>query len=100
MIVLPNGLYCGNIESRPYNIFRLNNFVYKSNNENYQTRLPVFKQRDVVILTYDSNNGILLFSKENDNGKLNAQISNLPKMTTYYWFVGHGGGTFSVSIVN
>ena len=87
---LPNGLLCGwNDSSSKNNIFRNNNFVYSSNNEDYSDRLPVFKSGDIILLSYDSNNGILSFCKENDNGKLDAQISNLPKENTYYWFVGH-----------
>ena len=87
---LPNGLYCGaNDTSIENNIFRKNNFVYKSNNENYKQRLPEIEKGDIIHLSYDSNNGILSFSKENDNGKLDAQISNLPTINTYYWFVAH-----------
>ena len=62
--------------------------------------MPVFKKDDVIILTYDSDFAVLSFSKENDNGKLDAQIYNLPKMNAYYWFVGHGAGTMSVTVVN
>ena len=98
--LLPNGLYCGSHEpSRSNNIFRRNNFVYKSNNENYKDRLPIFKSGDIIILSYDSNNGILSFNKENDNGKLNAPISNLPKENTYYWFVGHCALNMSLSVL-
>ena len=97
---LPNGLCCGNNESsRTNNIFRRNSFMYKSNNENYQTRLPPIKTGDIMILTYDSNNGILSFTKENDNSKLNAQIYNLPKGNTFYWFVGHIRGKMSLSVL-
>ena len=81
---LPNGLYCGFSElSTKNNIFRRNNFVYKSNNEYYKDRLPPIKSSDIIILSYDSNNGILSFGKENDDGKLTAQIYNLPKGNTY-----------------
>ena len=98
---LSNGLFCGNSEaSRAKNIFRKNKFSYKSNNENYKERLPPIQTGDVVILSYDSNNGILSFGKENDNGKLNAHICNLPKMNTYYWFVGHVSGEMSVTVLN
>ena len=88
---MPNGLYCGNVwndSSIKNNIFHHNNFLYKSNNENFKDRLPEFKSGDIItILSYDSNNDILSFGKENDNGKLNAQISHLPKGNTYYWFI-------------
>ena len=98
---LPNGLFCGYNElSIKNNIFRNNNFVYKSNNENYRQRLPPITKGDIIMLSYDSDNGILSFSKNNDYGKLNAQIYNLPKMETYYWFVGHHYGEMSLSVVS
>ena len=97
---LPNGLYCSYDDaSIKNNIFRKTKFIYRSNNENYKDRLPFLKSGDIIQLSYDSNNGILSFSKANDNGKLNAQISNLPKENTYYWFVGHRCGKMSLSVV-
>ena len=97
---LLHGLVCGNNQlSCTNNIFRQNKFVYKSNNDNYKDKLPGIETGDIVILSYDSNNQILSFCKENDNGKLNAQISNLPKENTYYWFVGHMSGKMCLSVV-
>ena len=100
---LPNGLLCGYNElSISKNIYRKNHFVYKSNNDNYKKRLPIIKSNDVILLSYDSDNGILSFSKEeNDDqvGELNAQISNLPIANTYYWFVGHEWGKMSLTVV-
>ena len=54
---------------------------------------------DIIILAYDSYKGILSFFKENDNGKLNAQIGNLPKENTFYWFVGHNLGKMCLSVI-
>ena len=97
---LPNGLLCGwNGSTIQNNVFRRNNFVYQSNNENYKNRLPPINSGDIIELSYDSNNGILLFCKENDNGKLNAQIYNLPTDNTYYWFVGHYLGKLCLSVL-
>ena len=115
---LVNGLYCGHgllADKTPtrQNIFRLNNFIYKSQNENYKKRLPRLEKGDIIQLSYDSDNAILSFSKEkqntssvlsffaqHDGGNLDAQISNLPKMNTYYWFVGHEHGKMSVSVID
>ena len=100
--LLPNGLLCGigdMIMSRPNNIFHKNNFDYCSNNENYKTRLPGWKENNVVVLEYDSDLSILSFSKENDNGKLDSCIKNLPKGETFYWFVGHYSGKMHLTIV-
>ena len=71
----------------------------KIDKENYKDRLPGFESGDIIQLSYDSNNGILSFFKENDNDKLNAQISNLPKENTYYWFVGRCWGKMSLSVI-
>ena len=39
--------------------------------------------------------------KENDNGKLNSFMKNLPKNTTLYWFVAHcDNKPMSISIVS
>ena len=98
--MLPNGLFCGNNNSsRENNIFRKNKFIYHSNNENYKTRLPGFENGDTIILQYDSNLSILSFSKENDNGKLDACIKNLPKDLTFYWFVGRTVGQICLSVL-
>ena len=68
---LAYGLHCGrNKSSRNNNIFRRNNFIYNSNNENYKDRFPWINSGDIITLSYDSNNGILSFYKENDNDKL------------------------------
>ena len=94
---LPNGLYCG--YGRKNNIFRKNNFVYQSKNDNYKHQLPPFKKGDIVVLTYNSDLYQLSFGKENDNGALNSFIKNLPKNITFYWFVGHNDDKpMSVSI--
>ena len=42
---------------------------------------------------------ILSFCKENDNGKLDACIKNLPKDETFYWFVGHYYGELSLTVL-
>ena len=98
---LPNGLYCGYRKSGvENNIFRKNNFIYCSNNENYKENLPLYKNGDIVVLEYDSNLSILHFSKENDNGKLNSCIKNLPKNETFCWFVGHFSGKMCLTVVD
>ena len=100
--LLPNGLYCGssqNESSIKNNIIRRNNFLYSSNNKYYPNDLPRIESGDIIQLSYDSNNGILSFNKENDNGKLNAQISNLPKENTYFWFVGQARGKMCLSLL-
>ena len=106
-VYVPNGLYCGTINtingdnsSMENNIFRVNKFIYKSNNDNYNSSLPPLKANDTIVLSYDSNVGILSFGKTDDNGKLDAQISNLPKMKTFYWFVARGWGRVSLTIVD
>ena len=71
------------------NIFRKNNFIYKSKNENYQKRLPFFETGDIIVLSYNSVLHQLSFECESDNGTLNSFIKNLPQNTTCYWFVGH-----------
>ena len=97
---LPYGLYCGWYDdTRTNNIFRKNKFVYCSNNENYKEGLPNIKAGDTIVLQYDSDASILSFSKENDNGKLDAYISNLPKDLTYYWFVGQYEGEMCLTVV-
>ena len=93
---LPNGLYC---QPDGNNIFRQNNFIYSSNNENYKKRLPSLKTNDTIILQYDSDLSILSFSKDNDNGKLNSYIKNLPKDLIFYWFVGHTYGQLCVTVI-
>ena len=98
----PNGLLCGepNHISGVNNIFRQNKFEYHSNNENYKEKLPPWQENDIVILQYDSDLSTLLFSKENDNGKLDSYIKNLPKKTTFCWFVGHQSEPMSLTIVD
>ena len=93
---LPNGLFCG------CNDFRLRkpDFVYKSGNKYYTGRLPGLYKGDVIRLLYNSDLNTLSFFKENDNGTLNAFVSNLPKNTTFYWFVGHACGKMSMTIVD
>ena len=98
---LPNGLYCGrNNNNIKNNIFRKNNFVYCSNNKNYINRLPSINEGDIIVLEYNSNISILSFSKENDNGKLDSYIKNLPKHETFCWFVGHGYGEMCLTVVH
>ena len=96
---VPNGLYCGNDNSISKNIFRLNKYIYQSNNKNYTTRLPGLQSGDIAILTYNSDLKQLSFAKENDNGKLDAYIHNLPKNEIFYWFVGHKLGQMSITIL-
>ena len=81
------------------NIFVKCNFVYHSNNENYKNRLPPLTKGDIIVLQYDSDLSILSFSKENDNGKLDSSIKNLPKNETFCWFVGHSDGPMCLNIV-
>ena len=98
---LPNGLYCGyEDDGRHNNIFRQNNFVYQSKNNNYKQRLPVFKTGDILLLSYNSALNELSFGKENDNNKLNSLVKNLPCNQTFYWFVGHDYGEMSMTIVD
>ena len=103
-ISLPNGLRCGTGptggNSRMHNIFRRNNFQYKSNNQYYRERLPSIETGDVIVLSYNSNLNKLSFGKDNDNGKLDSYIDNLPKMKTFYWFVGHVQGAMSLHVLN
>ena len=101
-IELPNGLYCGfGDNGRKNNIFRKNNFVYQSKNGNYKTRLPGFKDGDILVLSYDSVLNQLSFFKETDDGKLNSFIENLPKNMIFYWFVAHWDkNPISISIVD
>ena len=80
------------------NIFIKSKFVYKSNNQFYKEGLPYIKTGDTIIIKYNSNSSILSFFKANDS-KLNAQICNLPKDKTFYWFVGTFAQKFSVTIV-
>ena len=55
---------------------------------------------DILLLSYNSDFNELSFKKENDNGKLNSFIKNLPKNQTFYWFVAHSDvEPMSVSIV-
>ena len=81
------------------NIFYKNNFIYCSNNKNYKTRLPAIKTGDIIVLEYNSDLSILSFSKENDNGKLDSYISNLPQDLIFYWFVGHCWGEMTLTVV-
>ena len=97
---LPNGLYCGPDKVMKNNIFHKNNFIYVSNNENYKKRLPLYKNGDTVVLEYDSDLSILYFSKENDNGELDACIKNLPKNETFCWFVGQCCGNMCLTVVD
>ena len=99
--ILPNGLYCGwDNHSRQNNIFRKNNFIYSSNNKNYKEKLPGIQTNDIIILQYDSNMSTLSFSKENDNGKLDSYIKNLPNGLTFYWFVGHFVGQMCLTVLD
>ena len=50
--------------------------------------MPNINDSDTIVLEYNSDKAILYFSKENDNGLLDAYIKNLPKDLTFYWFVG------------
>ena len=98
---LPKGLFCGyNNNSMSNNIFRKNKLKYKSNNENYKKRLPGWKNGDIIVLSYDSDLNRLSFAKTNDNGKLDSYIYNLPKVLTFYWFVGHHYKKMCLSIVD
>ena len=87
---LPNGLFCGYDKTLNENIFR---------NKHYKNRLPGIDNGDIIILEYNSDLSKLTFSKENDNGKLNASIKNLPKEKTFFWFVGHECKEMSVTVV-
>ena len=98
---LPNGLYYNNCSySYEKHIFLPKKCIYCSNNKHYQNRLPGLTTNDVVVLEYDSNLSILSFSRENDNGKLNSYIKNLPKEVTFYWLVGHAYGEMSITVVD
>ena len=95
---MQNGLLCcAPFGKENENIFVKNKFVYTSQNQFYKKQLPHIKTGDTIIMRYDSNNHILSFYKSNDL-KLNAQISNLPKDKTFYWFAGRFCGEFSVTI--
>ena len=80
------------------NIFLQNKFIYVSNNENYKQRLPKFTTGDTIVLQYNSDLEILSFSKENDNGKLDSYIKNLPNDQTFHWFVGHFVGKMCLTV--
>ena len=100
-IFLQNGLLCGYSNwSSENNIFRKNKFIYQSNNDNYKQRLPGIYTNDIIILEYDSDLSTLSFAKENDGGKLNVYISNLPTDKTFYWFVGHDRGAVCLTVQN
>ena len=97
---LKHGLLCGYDKYlQVTNIFIQSKFVYKSNNEYYTTALPYIRTGDTVILQYDSNKNSLSFFKTNDK-KLNAQITNLPKDKTFYWFIGHCFRVMSMTIID
>ena len=98
----PNGLFCGYYDTeQKHNIFRKNNFIYQSKNDNHKKRLPGFKTDDIIILSYNSTLNELSFYKENDNGKLDSCIANLPENMTFYWFVAHfDTKPMSISIVD
>ena len=97
---LPNGLLCGwHDNSLRNNIFRSKKFIYKSNNEYNKHKLDTIRNGDIIILSYDSDEGVLSFGKENDNGQQDSQISNLPKTNTFYWFVGHSSGKLSLTVL-
>ena len=102
--LLPNGLLCGtrsnNYISFNKNIFRLNDFKYKSNNKNYTTGIPPIESGDIIILSYNSDKNTLSFIKENKYGLLNSRIYNLPKEKTFYWFVGHKRGQMLFTIAD
>ena len=98
---LPNGLYCGfSDNSRLNNVFRRKKWLYKSRNNNYKQRLPGWKNGDIIVLSYNSDLNILSFSKENDNGLLNAFIKDLPEVKAFYWFIGHANGHMSITVVD
>ena len=93
-----NGLFLG-WGTQENNIFVLNQFKYKSNNEYYKDRLPWLSSGDIVIMKYDSYMRTLSFKKENDN-KLDALVENLPENTTFYWFAGHCGYKISMTVID
>ena len=110
---LPYGLLCGGDYSSMMNsIFRRGGkkgkvgFRYKSKNDNYKSRLPCINSGDRIVLTYNSNLNVLSFSKEhkkeeeekNDKVELNSYVCDLPKKTTFFWFVGHSRGKMTVTI--
>ena len=96
---LPNGLLCGMSQKfQKNNIFIKSNVKYQSNNWYYRNRLPSIKSGDTIILQYNSNKNILSFFKLNDDA-LNSYIYDLPKNTTFYWFVGHYWDTMGITIV-
>ena len=75
-----HGIWFGNEVHN--NIFRKNNFMYHSNNDNYKDRLPGYKKGDTTILQYDSDLAAVSFSKDNDNGNLDLYIKHLPNDLT------------------
>ena len=106
---LPNGLFGVGMndctlskKETKQNIFYNDNnsFIYVSNNKNYKNRLPGIKNGDIIVLEYNSDESMLSFSKENDNGKLNSSIKNLPTQQTFYWFVGHECGKMCLNVLS
>ena len=98
---MPHGLWCGwSPDSCRNNIFRQKKFIYKSNNENYEKGLPSIEINDTIILEYNSDKSIVSFRKENDNGKLNSHIENLPKGQTYHWLIAHCAGKMCLTVVD
>ena len=96
-----SGLYCFDADNLVKNIFRKNNFIYQSKNDNYKNGLPGFKTGDILVLSYNSHLYQLSFKKENDNGKLNSLIKNLPKNMIFYWFFAHSDNKpVSISVVD
>ena len=93
----PNGFLCGTSECEENNIFVLNKFKYVSNN-NYKQCAAGLKDKDVVILIYDSDLNILSLLKENDSS-FDAKLINSPKNQTFFWFVAHFKKNMSITIV-
>ena len=94
-----NGIFCGAREDYVQeNIFVRNKFKYVSNNDANKDCIPRIKNKDVIILTYDSNLNILHLAKETDSS-FDARLVHLPKYRTLYWFVGHYVRPLSMTIM-
>ena len=72
---------------------------YKSNNDYYGNELPNIVAKDILIVEYDSNCGTLSFKKQNDN-KLDAMVTNLPRNKSFYWIATQQLGHVSVTILD
>ena len=109
---LPNGLFCGHGDSgRASNIFRVSGFKYKSRNDKYSDRLPVYRSGDIVVLLYNSDLGQLSFqlfkqkfgwfgNSNEEISSLDSYIYKLPRDLTFYWFVGHQYQPMSITILD